>query len=238
MPSDAETSETPVVDRSAWTAARRDLMLREKQLTRQRDELSEQRRRLPRLEIDVDYSFAGPTGDRSLAGLFDDRSQLLVYHFMLGPGWVDGCPSCSFWADNFDGTEVHLANRDTTLVVVSSAPLDEITAYRERMGWGFQWYSSAGSNFNSDFGVSFTEQAIATGDNYNFGTQTFPGPEAPGISVFSRDEAGRVFLTYQTFSRGIDMVNGAYHLLDLTPNGRDEGSLDFSMAWLRRHDEY
>jgi len=238
MAAEVRAHETPVVDRDAWVVARRDLMLGEKELTRQRDALSEQRRQLPRLEITADYVFAGPDGNLSLGELFDGRGQLLIYHFMLGPGWVDGCPSCSFWADGYNGTEAHLANRDTTLVTVSSAPLDEIAAYKERMGWGFPWYSSAGSGFNRDFGVSFTEQIIDEGKNYNFGTQTFGGSEAPGISVFGKDDAGGVFLTYQTFSRGLDMLNVAYHLLDLTPKGRDEDKLDFPMSWLRRHDEY
>jgi len=238
MAVDVGAHEPSVVDRDTWLVARRELMAAEKELTRKRDALSEQRRRLPRLEIAADYVFAGPDGNLSLGELFDSRGQLLIYHFMLGPGWVDGCPSCSFWADGYDGIEAHLANRDTTLVTISSARLDEINTYKDRMGWGFPWYSSAGSEFNRDFGVSFTDESIATGHNYNFGTQTFPGPEAAGISVLARSDSGGVFLTYQTFSRGLDMLNVGYHLLDLTPKGRDEDELDFSMSWLRRHDEY
>lgn len=238
MAVDVGAREPSVVDRDTWLVARRDLMVAEKELTRQRDALSEQRRQLPRLEVAADYVFTGPAGTLSLGELFDGRGQLLIYHFMLGPGWVDGCPSCSFWADGYNGTEAHLANRDTTLVTISSAPLNEISAYKDRMGWGFPWYSSAGSEFNRDFGVSFTDETIAAGDNYNFGTQTFPGQEAAGISVLGRAESGGVFLTYQTFSRGLDMLNVGYHLLDLTSKGRDEDELDFSMSWLRRHDEY
>ena len=227
-----------VVECDDWVESRRDFLIREKEFTRFRDDLSRERRQLPRFEVTEDYVFEGPSGPSSLGELFDGRSQLLVYHFMFGPGWVEGCPSCSFWADNYNGTEVHLANRDTTLVAVSSAPLAELTAYKERMGWGFPWFSVAGTDFNIDFGVTFTDETVESGDNYNFGTQTFGANEAPGISIFAKGDDSRVYLTYQTFSRGLDMLNGAYHMLDLTPKGRDEDDLDFSMAWLRRHDAY
>ena len=228
-----------VVDRATWIASRLDHMESEKAFTRQRDELSRQRRELPWLEITEDYRFEGPDGTRTLAELFAGNGQLLIYHFMFGPGWEEGCPSCSFWADNYNGTETHLAARDTTLVAVSRATLGEINAYKTRMGWDFPWYSSADSEFNFDMGVSFGAEDIDTGTTpYNFGTMGVYGDESPGISIFARTADDRVFLTYQTFARGLDMLNGAYHMLDLTPKGRDEGDLPWSMAWLHRHDAY
>lgn len=228
-----------VVDQATWQAARLDHLAAEKEFTRQRDELSRRRRELPWVEVDLAYQFRNDAGVQTLTELFDGRSQLLMYHFMLGPGWDEGCPSCSFWADNYNGTDKHLAARDTTLVTTSRAPLDEINAYRARMGWTFPWYSSAESTFNFDMGVSFRPEEVADGSGrYNFGTLPAFGEELPGISVFNRTDDGRVFLSYQTFSRGLDMLNGTYHLLDLTPKGRDENDLDFSMAWLRRHDAY
>ncbi|MGH1488539.1 MAG: DUF899 domain-containing protein [Acidimicrobiales bacterium] len=231
--------EPTVVGREEWMAARVAHLEAEKAFTRQRDELSEQRRRLPWLEITADYQFEGPDGQRSLAELFEGRSQLLVNHFMLGPGWDEGCPSCSFWADNYSGTEMHLAARDTTLIAISRGSLEEIERYRTRMGWSFPWYSSAGSSFNYDMGASFTEQQMADGAKlYNYETIAPFADESPGISIFARSDDGRVFLTYQTFARGLDMLNGTYHMLDLTPKGRDEGDLPYGMAWLRRHDQY
>jgi predicted dithiol-disulfide oxidoreductase (DUF899 family) len=174
-----------------------------------------------------------------LADLFEGRSQLFVNHFMMGPGWEEGCPSCSFWADNYSGTEMHLAARDTTLVAISRAPLADLERYRARMGWSFPWYSSAGSSFNFDMGVSFTEEQMAAGEKlYNFGTLQPFADESPGMSVFAKTEGGRVFLTYQTFARGLDMLNATYHMLDLTPKGRDEQDLPYGMAWLHRHDQY
>jgi predicted dithiol-disulfide oxidoreductase (DUF899 family) len=223
--------------RDEWRAARLDLLADEKELNRRRDELAERRRRLPWVRIDDPYAFDGPDGRRSLADLFDGRGQLLVYHFMFGPGWGEGCPSCSFWADGFDGVAVHLAHRDVTLVCVSRAPYPELAAYRERMGWSFPWFSSAPSRFNEDFGVSFTPEQQAGGGTYNFAHQDHPPEEAPGLSAFAIDE-GAVFHTYSTYGRGLDPINPGYQLLDLAPRGRDEGGLEWSMAWLRRHDAY
>jgi len=208
----------------------------EKAFTRQRDDLSRQRRDLPWVEITEPYRFDTVDGPASLADLFAGKRQLLVYHFMMGPGWVEGCPSCSFWADNFNGVDVHLDHRDTALVAASRAPIDEIAEYQKRMGWTFRWVSSFGSSFNYDMGVSF--EPDDEGATYNFGTQTTYGEESPGMSAFFKDETDRVFLTYQTFSRGLDMINGAYHMLDLTALGRNESDLEWSMAWLHRHDEY
>lgn len=228
--------EQVVATMEEWMAARVEHLAAEKAFTRQRDELSRQRRALPWVEITAGYVFDTPGGPVPLSELFGTHHQLLVYHFMMGPDWVEGCPSCSFWADNFDGVDVHLAHRDTALVAVSRAPIDEIEAYKRRMGWTFRWVSSAPSRFNFDMGVSFDP-----GDDtatYNFGTQTNYGEESPGMSAFYRQDDGRVFLTYQTFSRGLDMINGAYHMLDLTARGRDEDGLDWSMAWLHRHDAY
>ncbi len=232
-----------IVDQSAWRAARLAHLAAEKEFTKARDELSRARRELPWLEVTDDYRFqtsepGGEPGEQTLLELFGGQDQLIVYHFMLGPDWDEGCPSCSFWADNYNGTLEHLAARNTALVAVSRAPLAVMDAYRDRMGWTFPWVSSLESSFNFDFAVSFTEEQVAAGERlYNYGTQAFGGPEAPGISVF-RLVDGRVYLTYQTFARGLDMLNGTYHLLDLTSKGRDEAELPWSMAWLRRRDSY
>jgi predicted dithiol-disulfide oxidoreductase (DUF899 family) len=185
------------------------------------------------------YEFDSSKGKVALADLFDGRSQLIVYHFMFGPGWQEGCPSCSYLADHFDGSTIHLANRDTTLVVASRAPLAEIEAFKKRMGWRFQWVSSFGSDFNFDYNVSFTPEEKAGGKvEYNYVREEFPSEEAPGASVFAKDAAGEVFHTYSTFARGLDILVGTYNFLDLVPKGRDEGDLAFSMSWVRHHDRY
>jgi predicted dithiol-disulfide oxidoreductase (DUF899 family) len=219
-------------------APRLRLLTREKELNQLRDELAAERRGLPWVPVESDYEFDGPDGRITLRDLFAGRSQLLVYHFMFGPGWGQGCPICSFWADSLDGTQVHLAHRDTSLVAVSRAPFAEIDAYRQRMGWSFPWYSSAGGDFNFDFGVSFTPEQQAAGAEYNFRHVDQPNDERPGLSVFALDSGGQVFHTYSTYSRGLDAINSAYQLLDLTPKGRDERDLPWTLAWLRRHDEY
>jgi predicted dithiol-disulfide oxidoreductase (DUF899 family) len=228
-----------VVSRDQWLAARKALLAKEKDFTRARDALSAERRALPWVRVEKTYTFDGPNGPETLGDLFDGRSQLVIYHFMYGPDWQEGCPSCSFWADNFDRIVVHLNHRDVSLAAVSRAPLETLLAYRERMGWSFPWVSSLHCDFNQDFDVSFTPEQLAAGSHtYNYRRGGFGGEEAPGISVFARDEEGDIFHTYSTFGRGLDMLNTAYHYLDLVPKGRDEDGLDFSMAWLRRRDQY
>jgi predicted dithiol-disulfide oxidoreductase (DUF899 family) len=228
-----------IVSHDAWVVARKQHLAAEKAFTKARDELSRQRRALPWVKIDTEYVFETPTGPRTLADLFQGRSQLIVYHFMLGPGWEQGCPSCSFLADHFDGANIHLAQRDVTLVVVSRAPLSEIEAFKKRMGWQFPWVSSQGSSFNYDFHVSFTDDEFARGKvYYNYDLEQFPSQEAPGASVFFRDTDGAVYHTYSSYGRGLDMFLGAYHFLDIVPKGRDEASLPWSMAWVRHHDRY
>ena len=222
--------EPTIAPREEWLRARLDLLQAEKELTRQRDELSRRRRALPWVRVDKAYRFDTVDGPRSLPELFEGRSQLLVYHFMFGPEWPEGCPSCSFWADNFDGVGVHLAHRDVTFLAVSRAPLDRLLAYRSRMGWTFPWVSSSGSDFNLDFGVSDSP-------TYNYAPSEAPQEELPGLSAFAQRD-GEVFHTYSCYARGLDAFNGAYQLLDLTPKGRDEDGLEHPMAWVHRHDAY
>jgi len=227
-----------VVSQNEWLAARKALLAQEKEFTRQRDALSAARRQLPWVKIEKDYVFEGSDGKETLADLFGGKSQLMIYHFMLGPGWVQGCPSCSYLADHFDGAIPHLAQRDVSFVVVSRAPLAEIEAYKKRMGWKFKWVSSNGSDFNHDFHVSFTPEEKASGKvDYNYAVGSFPSEEAPGLSTFIKDN-GAVFHAYSTYARGLDIIVGTYNMLDLAPKGRDEASLPWSMAWVRRHDEY
>jgi predicted dithiol-disulfide oxidoreductase (DUF899 family) len=227
-----------VVSHEQWLKARLELLAAEKEFTRQRDALTRRRMAMPWERVEKSYRFEGPNGALSLADLFDGRSQLIVYHFMLGPDWEEGCKSCSFWADSFDGIPIHLNHRDVTFTAISRAPLAKIEAYRQRMGWSFPWVSSYGSDFNYDFHVSFTEEQLAAGKvDYNY--HLVEGDEElPGISVFYKNERGEVFHTYSCYERGIDMVNGAYQFLDLAPKGRDEDGLEFSMEWVRRHDQY
>lgn len=228
-----------VVSPDAWQSARIALLKKEKDFNRLRDELSEARRTLPWEKVEKAYVFFGPHGKVGFAELFDGKSQLIVYHFMFHPDWNEGCKSCSFWADNFNGVDVHLKHRDVNLVAISRAPYEKLAAYKKRMGWTFPWFSSQGSDFNFDYGVSFTSEQIANGQNtYNYRSRGFGGEEAPGMSVFAKDKDGSICHTYSTYSRGLDMLNGVYHMLDLVPKGRDEDALEFSMAWLRRHDQY
>jgi predicted dithiol-disulfide oxidoreductase (DUF899 family) len=228
-----------VVSRAEWLEARKKLLLEEKSYTRQGDALAAERRNLPWVRVERDYVFEGPGGNQSLADLFDGRSQLIVQHFMFGPGWKEGCPSCSYMADHVGGALVHLAHRDVTFVAVSRAPLTEIEAFKKRMGWGFKWVSSFGNDFNFDYGVSFTKEEMAKGKvNYNYKMQNFPSEEAPGLSVFYRNDAGDVFHTYSTYGRGVEVMMGTYRLLDLVSKGRDEAALPDTMAWVRHHDKY
>jgi predicted dithiol-disulfide oxidoreductase (DUF899 family) len=227
-----------IVSRAEWLEARTAHLAREKEFTRVRDRLSAERRALPWVKVDKAYVFDGPAGRVTLPDLFDGRHQLIVYHFMFGPGWEEGCPSCSFLADHIDGAAVHLAQRDVTLLAMSRAPLSRIAAFKERMGWRFTWVSSHGTDFNFDYHVSFTRDAMASAVYYNFGPREFPSEEAPGISVFYKDEHGDVFHTYSAYARGLDLLVGAYNYLDLAPKGRDEDALAFTMAWVRHHDRY
>jgi predicted dithiol-disulfide oxidoreductase (DUF899 family) len=231
-------SDHKIVSRSEWIEARKQLLAQEKQFTRQRDQLSAARRALPWVRVTERYEFERARGKATLADLFDGKSQLVVYHFMFGPDWEAGCKSCSFWADNFNGIVEHLRHRDVNLIAISRAPLAKLAAYEKRLGWTFDWASSHGSTFNYDFGVSFTPEQLAAGEvAYNFGKEKTTSSELPGISVFHK-QGNDVFHTYSCYARGLDMMNTAYHYLDLVPRGRDEANLPNTMAWLRRRDEY
>jgi predicted dithiol-disulfide oxidoreductase (DUF899 family) len=219
-----------IVSESEWIDYRKALLKDEKEFTILRDRLSQQRQDLPWVVINKEYIFEGPDGKQTLSELFDGRSQLVVYHFMFDPGWEAGCPSCSFWADNFNGIIVHLNQRDVTMIAVSRAPYSKIAAYRKRMGWDFKWMSSYNIDFNFDYDVSFTSEELAAKKAfYNFTTQDPPSPEREGVTVFYKDPAGRIFHTNSAYARGIDMLNTAYHYLD---------GNDFPQFWVRRHDEY
>jgi predicted dithiol-disulfide oxidoreductase (DUF899 family) len=231
-----------IVSEAEWLVARKDLLTREKEFTRQRDALSAARRKLPMVKIDKKSVFEGPDGKKTLADLFEGRSQLIVYHFMFGPGWEEGCKSCSYLADHFDGANWHLPHRDVTFVVISRAPLSEFEPYKKRMGWRFKWLSSFGSDFNHDFNVSCTPQELASGRvYYNYRMNEGMGAgmeEMHGLSVFSQDGQGNIFHTYSSYGRGVDLLVGAYNYMDLTPRGRDEAGLPFTMSWVRHHDRY
>ena len=233
------TVEVPkVVSKKEWLAARKELLAREKSLTRQKDELSAERRNLPWEKVEQNYVFEGPNGTQTLADLFAGRSQLIVYHFMFGPGWKEGCPGCSFVSDHLDGVLTHLANRDVTLVAVSRAPYSEIEPFKKRMGWNFRWYSSNNDQFNFDYNVSFTPEEVAAKEvYYNYQVQNFPQSEGPGASVFFKDASGNIFHTYSTFGRGCESFLSTYNFLDLVPKGRDEEQTR-PMGWLRHHDRY
>ena len=226
------------VSRAEWLVARKDLLSREKEFTRQRDALSAARRKLPMVKIDKEYVFDGPNGKETLADLFDGRSQLIVYHFMFGPDWEEGCKSCSYLADHFDGGIVHLVHRDVSFAVVSRAPLPNIEAFKKRMGWRFKWVSSYGNEFNFDYHVSFTKDEEAKGKvYYNFETTEFMCDELPGLSVFHKNEDGEIFHSYSCYARGLDLLVGTYNFLDLVPKGRDEDPAS-TMSWVRHHDRY
>jgi predicted dithiol-disulfide oxidoreductase (DUF899 family) len=228
-----------IVSRDEWIAARRELLAKEKELLRATDALRRHTRELPWVKVDKNYVFDGPDGKETLASLFAGRSQLIVKHFMMAPGWKEGCLGCSFGADQVDGSIVHLVNHDVMFVAVSRAPYPEIAAYHERMGWKFKWVSSNGSDFNYDYNVSFTEADKARGKVfYNFVETDYAVDELPGYSVFYKDEPGDIFHTYSVFARGTEQLGGVYGLLDVTPKGRNEPPGGNLGAWVRRHDEY
>jgi predicted dithiol-disulfide oxidoreductase (DUF899 family) len=227
----------PVVSHEAWLEARKEHLTKEKEFTRLRDELSRDRRNLPWERVDKEYVFEGLAGRRTLADLFGDRRQLVVYHFMYAPEWDAGCTSCSFWADNFNLIPLHLRARDISFAAISRAPIGQLEAYKKRMGWTFPWFSSSSSDFNYDYLVSFTPEEMK--NHRAFYNYTFVDPndtDLPGISVFYKGDDGQIYHTYSAYTRGIDLLNGAYNYIDLTPKGRDEG--EGIMFWLRRRDEY
>ena len=227
-----------VVSEAEWLVARKDLLTREKEFNHQRDALSRARRSLPWVKIDKEYVFDGPDGKETLADLFEGRRQLIVYHFMFGPDWEEGCKSCSLLADHFDGANWHLPQRDVTFVAISRAPLPKLDAYKKRMGWRFKWLSSQGNDFNFDYHVSFTKEEEKKNEvYYNYTNGEFISDELPGLSVFYQDEDGNVFHTYSAYARGLDILVGTYNFLDLVPKGRDENP-DSTMDWVRRHDQY
>ena len=229
-----------IVSHEDWIAARTRFLATEKEFTRRRDELSRERRDLPWERVDKEYVFQGENGREMLADLFGKRSQLIVYHFMYGPDWEIGCRSCSFWADNFNGITPHLNARDVSLVAVSRAPLEKLQAQARRFGWTFKWVSSSGNDFNFDYNVSFSPQTLARGEalyNYTMQKMSDDTTELPGISAFFKD-GDQIFHSYSTYARGLDMLNAAYHYLDIAPKGRDEDGLPFPMDWVRHRVAY
>jgi len=226
-----------VVTQEEWLKARKELLSKEKELTRLRDQLSLERRSLPWVKVEKEYSFLDAKGQQSLKDLFGGKSQLLVYHFMFGPDWDEGCKSCSFWADNFNGIDIHLAHRDISFLAVSRNDLKKLEKYKKRMGWSFKWVSSINTDFNFDFNVSFSQEQKENDQvTYNYFDQPYFIDELAGVSVFFKDEQDDIYHTYSAYSRGIDVLNGAYNYIDLTPKGRDEE--DGIMNWLRHHDKY
>ena len=230
----------PTVSREEWIAARKELLNREKELSHLQDEVSRQRRELPWVKVEKEYIFETPEGRKTLAELFNGNSQLVVYHFMFGPGWKAGCVGCSFFSDHVDGANQHLAHHDVTFIAVSRAPLAEIEAYKGRMGWRFKWVSSSESDFNYDFHVSFRKDAIKAGEvYYNYEMYKTTMEDLHGTSVFFKDDSGAVFHTYSAYARGDERGLGTYMFLDLTPKGRNETGPNFNLTdWVQRHDEY
>jgi predicted dithiol-disulfide oxidoreductase (DUF899 family) len=224
-----------VVSREEWIAARKEFLKKEKEFTDLKDQLAADRRALPWVKVEKDYKFQGPNGELTLSDLFDGRSQLFLYHFMLGPGWDAGCPGCSFFADHVDGARRHFEHHDVKFVAVSRGTLPEIEKYKKRMGWTFDWVSSNGSDFNYDFGVSFDQEKARGTVEYNYETIESNEEEMPGQSIFYKDENGDIFHTYSTYARGGDILIGAYNFLEMMPKGRNEKEI---MDWMRRHDEY
>jgi predicted dithiol-disulfide oxidoreductase (DUF899 family) len=231
--------EHKIVSQEEWNEARRRLLAKEKEFTRQRDALSQERRELPWVRVDKTYVFDGPKGKETLAQLFDGCSQLIVQHVMFDPAWEAACKSCSFWADNFEHLIVHLRQRDVMLVAVSRAPLAKLEAFKRRMGWTFKWVSSGGNEFNQDYHVTATPQERASGEiDYNYEKRQGSFEERPGISVFYKAQDGTIYHTYSCYARGLDMMNAAYQYLDLVPKGRDEAGLSYPMEWVRLRDSY
>lgn len=232
-------SQNKIVSREDWVASRKELLKQEKEFTQLRDKLSQQRRELPWTTVEKDYVFDGPNGKESLADLFGTCSQLIVYHFMFDPEWTEGCKSCSLLADHYSPAIVHLRQRDVSMVTVSRAPLETLLSFKDRMGWTFEWVSSFGNDFNRDFHVTFTPEEMKQGTAYyNYEHKPFPVAEAPGMSVFYKDDAGSICHTYSTYARGLDLFVNTYNFLDTVPNGRDEDGLSFTMEWVRHHDRY
>lgn len=234
-PTETELAKHPVVDQAMWLAARRELLAREKELTRLNDELSQRRRALPWVRVEKTYTFDTPAGRQTLSDLFQGRSQLIVYHFMLGPDWAEGCDGCSFLSDHFDGANLHLPHHDVTLLAVSRAPLAEIAKFQKRMGWKFPWVSSHDSDFNYDYHASTPPGAKSILYNFEEIDSADAGEEHHGISVFFRSPSRDIFHTYSAYSRGVDVLCGTHNLLDLTPRGRNEHG---TMDWVRLHDRY
>jgi len=228
-----------VVSHRDWLSARTAFLAKEKEFTSLRDELSRERRQLPWEKVEKRYVFDGPNGKETLADLFEKRSQLIVYHFMFSPEWNEGCRHCSFWADNFNGIIVHLNQRDATMVAISRAPLPKLDAFKKRMGWSFKWLSSLDTDFNYDYQASFKPDEVKRKSAfYNYRQTDVGDADREGTSVFYKDGNGDIFHTYSAYERGIDMMNTAYHYLDLVPKGRDEDHLEFTQAWVRHHDKY
>ncbi|PTL76671.1 DUF899 domain-containing protein [Vitiosangium sp. GDMCC 1.1324] len=233
-----EKTRKAVVTHEEWVEARKALLAREKAFTRERDALSAARRELPMVKVEKRYVFEESSGKRTLAELFDGKRQLIIYHFMFDPSWDEGCKSCSFVADNFESSIVHLAARDTSFAAISRAPLAKLERFKKRMGWKFRWLSSSDTDFNYDYHVSFRPEDVAANTvEYNYEKKPFPMSEAPGLSVFLR-EGNDIFHTYSTYTRGLDLLINTYNYLDLTPLGRQEQELPYGMAWVRHHDKY
>jgi predicted dithiol-disulfide oxidoreductase (DUF899 family) len=227
-----------VVSQTEWLAARKKLLLREKQFSKLRDELNLQRRQLPWVKVEKKYLFDGPTGRVTLGDLFFGKSQLIIYHFMFGQDWEEGCPHCSFWADHFDSVNIHIGQRDTSFAAVSRAPFTKIEPFKVRMGWKFRWVSSFNTDFNFDFHVSFTPEQVKSGVlPYNYGKYKGQIDEKEGVSAFYRHKDGDIYHTYSSYQRGIDLMNTTYNFLDLTAKGRDEKP-DNPQDWVRYHDQY
>lgn len=236
--SQSTVGQPKVVSQAEWIAARKELLAKEKSLTRQRDALAEERQRLPWVKVDKKYEFETASGKKSLADLFGGKSQLAIYHFMLGPDWEQGCPSCSLLGDHMDGMAIHLGQRDVRLMIVSRAPLGKIEEFKKRMGWKFPWVSSYGSEFNFDYGVSVAKEDMGKELIYNYKPTKFPSDERPGMSIFYKNANGEVFHTYSMYARGLEDLMGLYAILDRVPKGRDEAGLPHGMAWVRHHDRY